>query len=205
MAIRMVAAKGGKLYVFGRGQGILAKAAQDAGAEYFSEEDDLTPFCVGFKPELIRRNQKKISLEYDGLSDEEIYQAMSGEEKIFLFIEDLPSFAEALYHPAAGRPALSGFFETFTDKGWYHQIYLFAGINQDDRGTAQEEASTKISSATATGSTSAGTQRRKQLLNFDYITSFREQSQTDPAGTGLLSSGDGRMQTGKVVIPQAGK
>lgn len=205
MAIRMAAAKGGKLYVFGRGQGILAKAAQDAGAEYFSEEDDLTPFCVGFKPELIRRNQKKISLEYDGLSDEEIYQAMSGEEKIFLFIEDLSSFAEALYHPAAGRPALSGFFETFTDKGWYHQIYLFAGINQDDRGMAAGRGVYENIVRDRNGIHFGGNTAAQQLLNFDYITSFREQSQTEPAGTGLLSSGDGRMQTGKVVIPQAGK
>lgn len=205
MAIRMAAKKGGKLYVFGKGQGILAKAAQDVGAAYFAEEEDLTSFCVDFKPELIRRNQKKVALEYEGYSDEEIYLKMKEEEKIFLFIEDLPAFAEQLYHPAEGRPPLNGFFETFTDKGWYHQIYIFAGINQDEKGTAAGRGVFENIVRDRNGIHFGGNPAAQQLLNFDYIRSFRDQSQAEPAGVGLLASGDGRMETGKVVIPLAGK
>ena len=130
---------------------------------------------------------------------------MNDEKKIFIFIEDLPTFAETLYHPEEGKPALNGFFETFTDKGWYHQIFIFAGINQDDKSIAAGRGVFENIVRDRNGIHFGGNTAAQQILNFDYITSFREQSQVEKPGIGQLSSGSGNMSAEKVIIPLAGK
>lgn len=205
MAIRMASNKGGELYVFGKERGILEKTAKEVNAVYYSEQDDLTEFCLGFKPELIRRNKKKNEMADAGFVDDELYEKMNDEKKIFIFIEDLPTFAETLYHPEEGKPALNGFFETFTDKGWYHQIFIFAGINQDDKSIAAGRGVFENIVRDRNGIHFGGNTAAQQILNFDYITSFREQSQVEKPGIGQLSSGSGNMSAEKVIIPLAGK
>lgn len=205
MAMRMAAHKGGKIYVFGNGSGILKKTAEETGAVYYSSEDDLTPFCTEFKPELLRRNQKKHELEYNGYSDEEIYQEMSREENIFLFIEDLVSFTDRIYHPKEGCLNVSGFFSTFADKGWYHQIFLFAGINQEEKAAVMGRDFYEYVIRDRNGIHFGGNTGGQQILDFSYLSFGKEQSMAQPIGIGLLATGEGRMPAGKVVIPLARK
>lgn len=205
LVVRMATEKGGKVYVFAEKNSILEKTADETGASFYAPEDDYVPFCMEIKPELVKRNRKKHELECAGYSDEEIYEQMKEEGNIFIVIDDLAAFTEKLYQPAEGRTSVSGFFETFTDKGWYHQIFLFAGLNQDDRFSVQGRAFYENVTRDRNGVHLGGNAGSQQLLNFDYLSSFREQNHTEPLGVGLLAVGEGRMKTGKVVIPNARK
>lgn len=204
MAIRMAALKHGKIYVFGSDGGVLEKTASEAGAAYYSVESDFLSFCTEIRPVLAERNQRKHELECSGYSDEEIYRAMSKEETIYIFIDDLPVFLENLYHPQEGRVKAHTFFETFADKGWYHRIYLFAAVNPDERAQIMGYPFFTYISRDKNGIHLGGSVQSQQMLNFDYL-SFKEQSMTQPIGTGLLSSGEGTLSVGKVIIPSARK
>lgn len=205
MILQVASAKGGKVYAFGDKNSALERAAEEVGAAFYSWEDDYVPFCLEIKPELVRRNQKKHELECAGYSDEEIYEQMKQEENIFILIDDLVMFTEKLYRVEEGRTSVSGFFETFTDKGWYHQIFLFAGFNQDERFHVQGRGFYENVIRDRNGIHLGGNVSGQQLLNFDYLSSFREQNQAEPLGVGLLAVGEGRMHAGKVVIPHARK
>lgn len=205
LIVKMAAEKSGKVYVFAEKNSILEKTANETGASFYAPEDDYVSFCMEIKPELVKRNHKKHELECAGYSDEEIYEQMKEEENIFIVIDDLAAFTEGLYQPVEGRPSVSGFFETFSDKGWYHQIFLFAGFNQDDRFLVQGRAFYENVTRDRNGIHLGGNAGSQQLLNFDYLSSFREQNQTEPVGIGLLAVGEGRMKNGKVVIPNARK
>lgn len=205
LIVKMAGEKGGKVYVFADKNSILEKTANETGASFYPPEDDYVSFCTEIKPELVRRNRKKHELECAGCSDEEIYGQMKEEENIFIVIDDLAAFTEGLYKEREEGPSVSGFFETFSDKGWYHQIFLFAGFNQDDRFTVQGRGFYENVIRDRNGIHLGGNAGSQQLLNFDYLSSFREQNQAEPTGIGLLAVGEGRMKTGKVVIPNARK
>lgn len=205
VAAMTAASKGGKLYFFGDEGSIFEHAAADLGATFYSMEDDLVPFCMEIKPELSKRNHKKHELELAGLNDEEIYEEMQKEENIFIFVDDLVKLTQKIYTPEEGRPSVSGFFETFVNKGWYHQVFLFAGLNQDERFSVQGRAFFEYVIRDRNGIHLGGNVSGQQLLDFYYLKSYQEQNQSEAPGTGLLAVGDGRMKTGKVVIPLARK
>ena len=202
MVVKIGALKGARLIVFGKEENLLARITRDVKAEYYGPEDDITQFCINFKPELIRRNRKKKDLECRGLSDEEIYGGMKDEQAVYIIIEDLSSFIEKLYNPKPGCADLSGFFETFTDKGWYHQIFIFAGINQDEKGNVDGRKVYENIIRDRNGIHFGGNVASQHILNFDYL-SYKQQTEIEPTGIGQLAMGDGRMQRGKVVVPLA--
>lgn len=204
MAMRMAALKGGKSYVFANGYGILEKTAEETGAAYYSVEDDLEPFCAEIRPYLAGRNKKKHELEYKGYNDEEIYLEMCKEENIYLFIDDLPALLDNLYHPKEGRKKADKFFETFADKGWYHQIFIFAGFNPDDRPAMAGNGFYEYVSRDKNGIYFGGNVEGQSVLNFDYM-GFKEKKKAEPVGIGTLAIGEGRMPVGKVMIPDARK
>ncbi len=205
VAAMTAAAKGGKLYFFGDKGSLFERTALELGGTFYSMEDDFVPFCMEIKPELIRRNQKKHELELAGLDDAEIYGEMQKEENIFIFVDDLVKLTQKLYTMEEGKIAVSGFFETFADKGWYHQMFLFAGLNQDERFAVQGRAFFESVIRDRNGIHLGGNVSSQQLLDFYYLKSYQEQNQSAVVGTGLLAVGDGRMKTGKVVLPLARK
>ena len=143
-------------------------------------------------------------MEYKGYNDEEIYLEMCKEENIYLFIDDLPSLLDNLYHPKEGRKKADKFFETFADKGWYHQIFIFAGFNPDDRAAMAGKGFYEYVSRDKNGIYFGGNVDGQSVLNFDYM-EFKEKKKTEPVGIGTLAIGEGRMPVGKVVIPDARK
>lgn len=204
MVARMAALKGGKVHIFGKTSEILSKTAEEIGANYWDMDGDLVPFCLEIKPELMRRNQKKNRLEKDGYSDEEIYQVMCHEKSIYLIVDDLAALTERLYQIKAGETAVNGFFETFADKGWYHQIFIFAGMDPEKRSSVYGKTFYDFVTRDKNGISFGGNVYSQQLLDFSYL-SMKEQSMVQPKGVGLLAVGEGRMAVGKVMIPNARK
>lgn len=203
--LRSCAEKGGKLYVFGSGKGVLKKEAETVGAEYYNETEELFRFGTDFQPELVRRNKKKRAFEDSGMTEEELYEAMKDEEAVFVFIEDLTSFTEALYAKKEGAPVVNGWYETFISRAWYHRIYVFIGIDPETIGTVRGRAFYEHAVHDRTGMHFGGNVAEQRLMSFDYITSYKDQARIEGPETGLPSTGDGRMAAGRTVIPEARK
>ena len=203
LMLRMAAMKGGDIYLFGTGKGLLKKIAETVNAKYLRQDENLEPFCVDFRDDLLRRNGRKRDMEDQGMSEENIYLKMSQERNIYLFIEDLVQFTENLYRPPEGCNRVDGFFETLTDKGWYHQIFIFAGLNQDQNSSVKGRPFYENLIRDGMGIHFGGNVVAQQVLQFNYISSYKEQSQMEPPEIGLMATGDGSYPAGKIVVPEA--
>ena len=203
LLLKMLAEKGGRIVVFGNGVGALKKLSDEIGAEYINDSEDLLPFCLSFKDEVSRRNARKHELEISGKSDEEIYEAMLDEERIYFLIEDLAEFTDHLYHPAEGCHDVKGFFETMAEKAWYHQMFFFHGVNHEETMSVRGTAFYKAVVRDGTGMHFGGNVAAQQLLTFDYVNGYKEQSKIEPPEVGMASTGEGQMKAGRVIIPDA--
>ena len=90
--------KGGRVIVIDYSSG-LERFCESAGIERISNEEELYRFLAGILPEFEDRNRRKHELMDQGLEEEEVYQAMQEFEKIYLLIEDLPTFVLTAYQP----------------------------------------------------------------------------------------------------------
>lgn len=202
MVMSVAREKKGQVYVLSSG-GILQKKAEETGCHYLPLNGDITGFCRELMDILTIRNKKKHELEVAGYSDQEIYNEMSREQSIFILIEDMAGFVEQLYHPQNGDQSIRSFFETFFNKGWLHQIFIFGGINQDNNSRVMGRPVFDYFVRDKTGIHFGGNANAQQLFDFDYL-SFKEQNKPEKPGVGLLSAGNGLLH-GKVVVPLAGR
>jgi S-DNA-T family DNA segregation ATPase FtsK/SpoIIIE len=203
LMLKAAARKGGRITVFGTGTGVFRKIALEEGAAYIMPEDNLVPFALGIRDEITERNRRKVALENEGKTEEEIFQAMNEYPVLWFFIEDLVGFTQKLYNPSAGQQDVHKFFETIAQKGWYHHMYFIAGISQEDaagiRGTAFYQAFAHDRNGIHFGGNASG----QTLLTFDYLGGFKEQAQMLPPQEGLVATGDGAQRAGRIIVPDA--
>lgn len=201
MLIDMAHRKGGDLYVFGTGKGIVKTVASHCHATYYAQDKDLEPFFKAFSADLKRRNDKKLALEEQGYSEDDLFAAMQDERRVFIFIEDLAGFTQCLYNPSEEFESVAHFFEVLADKVWYHQVFLFAGIDAtsfpgDLKGTAFYRNVVRD----GTGIHFGGNVASSQIMRFDYLT-FKEQNRIEPKEVGLIASSDTYPDGRAVIVP----
>ena len=201
LLIDMAHRKGGDLYVFGTGKGLVKTVSSQCRATYYAQDKDLEPFFEVFSAELKRRNDKKLALEEQGYSEDDLFAAMQDERRVFIFIEDLAGFAQHLYNPSEEFKSVAHFFEVLADKAWYHQVFLFAGIDAtsfpaDLKGTVFYRNVVRD----GTGIHFGGNVASSQIMRFDYLT-FKEQNRTEPKEVGLIASSDTYPDGKAVVVP----
>lgn len=201
LLIDMAHRKGGDLYVFGTGKGLVKTVASQCYATYYAQDKDLEPFFKVFSADLKRRNGRKLALEEQGYLEDDLYIAMQDERRVFIFIEDLASFTQFLYKPSEEFNSVAHFFEVLADKAWYHQVFLFVGIDATTfpaelRGTAFYRNVVRD----GTGIHFGGNVASSQIMRFEYLT-FKEQNKTEPKEVGLIASSDTYPDGGAVVVP----
>ncbi len=197
--------KGGRLVVWDTPAGELRRQAEDLGAAYISDRKGLFQFWRDILPEYERRslNYKK-PLTEQGLSDEEIFQAMGEVERIFVFIHDLGAYLDDVYapaDPAAGVGNMSGLVENIWAKNKLYQIYFFAGFDVDK--TAQYNGRRAFHAFTGyhTGLLLGGEADRQKLFPFDNLP-YAERGKPTKPGLALSAAADRPGQAEKVVLPQ---
>lgn len=190
------------IYVMGQGKGLCLKVANTLGVTYFGSNDDWTPLFEGLREEVMKRNAKKHKLELEGLSDKELFKASTEDHPIFLFIEDLTAVVSRLGEEAS-KWEVKHFLTVLTSKGWYHRIYIFAGFEQSETAPIRGDQIYRNITKERAGMHFGGNVAGQQLLSFDYINGFHEQSKTEPPAIGLPATGDLCRGKGKVVIPDA--
>lgn len=202
LAARMTAP--GNIHVLGRGRGACLRAANDAGAVYHQPNGDWGALYEQLKDEILRRNARKHALELQGLSDNALYAATCDDDPIFLFIEDLTETIKRLASDK-GLTQVRDFLNVVTDRGWYHRIYVFAGLDQNETPPVRSDTLYRNVVRDGAGMHFGGNTAGQQLLSFDYLGNFRTKSQKEPPSIGLPASGDYCRGTGKVVVPDASR
>ena len=179
--------------------GDLKAFADLAGAKYISTNQELFDYWSSISDTFKSRNVKKRSYVADGYSDEEIYERMQEFEKIFIFIGSLPDFVTHVHNPGEGIGVMAPFVTTLLEKGAMHNVYWFAGFNQDEVSKAVGFDVYNSFIKYKRGIHLGGNVAAQRLLPFDYVP-YTEQTKVFKPGVGMLPV-DEENDTAKVVIP----
>ena len=119
----------GTVYMFDSPARELESFSSDIKADdYLTESDKLFKLMQDvIIPEFTRRNQRKADFIKNGRKNIDEYVA--SEQKIYLFINDMTAFCEAVYE---SERDMKGFMEQMVTRGDEHMIYLFACVSQSD-------------------------------------------------------------------------
>ena len=127
--------KQGNIVIYEKKTSILQRTAEKYNATYVSEDSELYSYVSeSLIPEFVRRNGIKKKCIADGLTDEEVYDVMSKEKPVFIFIDDLKDFFESAQKPSGGIGDMSGALGNLISKGKLHNIYFFGCMNVEDYG-----------------------------------------------------------------------
>lgn len=190
------------VFLIGTGRGSCVKASEETGITYFGPEDDWSPLFSALRDEVMRRNARKHELEVQGLSDAELFETSVEDHPIFLLFEDLTSAIMRLQRDV-DQAGVRGFLNVLVEKGWYHRIYVFAGLDQAETGPVRSDRLYQGITKDRAGMHFGGNVAGQQMLSFDYIQGFKQQGALEPKGIGLPATGDLCRGRGKVVVPDA--
>ncbi len=196
--VRSAQRKGGRVVVIEYGSDDLKAVAGKTGAEYIDNQTDQAEFFSNLLEPVKERNRMKKALAEEG-REEEIYDALKDEEKIFIFIADIVSFVNSLYKPEEGVTIIDAFLENITEKGRDLNIFFFYGINPD---TVSEILGLQVyenMSGYQTGMHFGGNVASLKYMDFEYL-AYGDQTKTMKAGIGMLPAHN-EEDVAKVVVP----
>ena len=178
----------------------LRKFSADNQTTYISNGSDLFDFLKGLLPEFKKRNLIKQELLAAGVDEAVIYKEMTRFQPIFLFIDNLDDFIRVVYSPPEGVGTMAGFVENITEKGYLHNIYLFAAY---DYSNATHSVGRKIFNhiiSYKTGIHLGGLTASQRIFDFSALP-YSEQSKATKPGTGLIPPDEFTPTIQEVVIP----
>ena len=151
--------------------------------------------------EVTIREEKKAAVA-EGQTDRQIFVKMQEEQPVFILIDDLADFIQAVSHPDEGVSDMSRFFGNITDKGSLHNIYFIAAFNPEEAGSMIGSPIYQNMIRDRQGIHFGGNVTSQRLFTFDYI-SYTQQTKPKKPGLGLLPSGDEETDRHEVVVPLA--
>ena len=181
----------------------LKSLAARNGSAYIHSDSEILEYFRGITDEFIKRNKYKKTLEENGLSDSSVFDKMQGFEPIFIFIADLNSFINSVYHPEGNIGNMSGFFENIFEKGFLHNIFFFACFNPDNASEITGIKSYHTFVSYKTGVHLGGNLSAQRLFNFRNI-HFAQMSKASKKGEGLVPSEEDETLAERIIIPLAG-
>ncbi len=165
---------------------------------YIEDAEQLFKYYSEMIPEFQRRNQIKRDLLAQDLDEEEIYEVMSREKPIFMFVSDFEWYMSEVYE---GKKIMNGFLENIVEKGKLHNIYFFGMIGIDKLNEVDYRKAFKLFVADKIGIHFGGNAGANRIFNFDSI-SYKEQAKIYKAGIGLAPTELGD-RVDKVIVPLA--
>ena len=193
--------KSADLVIYEKSTNSLEEAAEKYSAKYISSDQQLFEYIKDdLIPEFIRRNKIKKKLISDGCVESEIYDVMSKERQIFIFIDNLTEFIKSSAKPEAGVGEMAGALGNLISKGSLHNIYFFACLNTEDYGAVSVFPLYKAFVDYRKGILTGGNINSQRVFNFQNI-SFSELSKPLKKGTGLVTFDDDETIGVKVAIP----
>lgn len=178
--------------------GELSHLAEQMNVALLDDDEKVFQFFSELLPDFKNRNQQKKAAIQKGLSDEEIYLAMRQFPARYIIIANLADFVTHVSRPNGGGD-VKPFVENILDKGSLHNVYWFAGYNQEEvskvAGTKIYEYFVKYKTGIHFGGNVAG----QRIMNFDYVP-YAEQNKALKPGIGMLPYNEDE-DARKVVVP----
>lgn len=177
----------------------LVKLSGDLGAEYIGNYQEYKTFLQGFVPTFQARNRMKKQCISAGMEEQEVYKKMQQETPCFIFIADLVSFTTALHSVQGTQDNLCGAMANLFEKGFLHNIFFFACMNQDQRmDVLGKDVFEKFIRAKA-GIHLGGNVSAQRIFDFNGMP-FSEQSAVEKPGVGAVPPTDNEPYH-KIMVP----
>lgn len=201
IVMEAVAKMDGRICVFDEPNGRLKKYATEKGLDYFTEDQEIFDFWKDLTPEFVRRNKRKNGY-LDELEEDELYDKMRQEQPIFIFIGNLLAFCNSIYAPKQGIAPMNSFMENITEKGMYHNIFIFANLDVDDTVSVSTRKMFQNMKSYKSGIHFGGNLGGQRVFKFSNI-SYKEEGKSQKPGIGFMPSQEDEDMAVKVVIPLA--
>ncbi len=188
--------KGADVCIFDTEDGQLRRFGEKLGARYESTPKGMFDYCTELMKVFKGRNAVKREMIENGAEESEIFERMSKEKPIFIFVSNFASFLKTIYSAHDDCGMMNGFFENILEKGRLHNIYFVFDSNMDDTASMLGKRAYAIVTGYKTGVQLGGLTGQK---TFDVSAiSFVEQGKTYRPGTGYAFGVNGCK---KIVIP----
>lgn len=176
----------------------LRQFSAELGARYILDKQGQYRFFEELIPLIRERTAIKKAAMKEGCDDEEIFERMRDQKKIFVFISDIPFFVQELYR-ASDKYEMYGFLENITDKGALHNLFFFGCMSTEQqmqvigRGVYDNFVRAKK------GIHFGGALDSQKVFGFEDV-SYSERERVYKAGIGYVPA-SGELGSQKVVIP----
>ena len=181
------------------GPGKYLQSYKESGIKsYVCEEKEIFDFFSELMPEFVRRNKIKAAMVQQDAEESEIFETLSQEKPVFIFISDFAWFVQTVYK---SKYDMRGFLENIVDKGRLHNIYFIASMKLEERMDISHQEIYKLFVGHKAGIHFGGNVSENRIFNFDSIP-YQRQSEILKPGIGYTA---GVMSTDEqqVVVPLA--
>ncbi len=176
-----------------------AVIAEKTDARYITNDQELFTYLVELQNVFVERNRFKKERLAAGDTDEELYDNMQQYKKILIMLGSLEDFVEHAENPAQGVEPMAPFLANLLDKGLNHNVYWFAGLNQDNHGMLTGHRLYDLFVRDKAGLHFGGNVEEQRIMDFDYL-KFNERTKSLKPGIAMLPQND-EETTQRVVIP----
>lgn len=174
------------------------RICEKLGAEHLTTPKEIFDYCLEFTKIFKSRNKIKFDMLEDGAEESEIFDRMSEEKPIMIFVTSLSDFLSMIYSLQEDCGTMNGFFENIFEKGRLHNIYFFFDSNIEYAMTMLGKKAYGLITGYKTGVQLGGLSGQKV---FDTSSMpFAEQNKTYRPGIGHAF---GNLGGEKIVIPSS--
>lgn len=195
--------KKAKTVVIEKDSAELKAMALSSGSEYISNDEKILQYFQSITADFVERNKLKKQLMDKGMSDEEIFDCMQKKTPIFIFIADVCSFINTIYHPEGNIGNMSGFFENIFEKGFLHNIFFIGCVNTDETSSVAGLKAYQCFISYKTGVHLGGNVAAQRIFSFQNI-HYSKMSKSSKKGEGLVPSNEDDTVAEKIIIPLVG-
>ncbi|MDO5127329.1 MAG: type VII secretion protein EssC [Eubacteriales bacterium] len=190
--------KDAQICVIDNEAGMMKIYEEEEKVTYINTEETLFQYFMDITPEFKRRVAMKRELLAQDLEESEIYEKMSGEQPIFIFISDMAWFMKQIY---TGEHKMGGFMENMLDRGRLHNIYFFGVSGIEGSQEYDYQKAFKLFVRDKVGIHFGGNVAGNRIFSFDGIP-YKEQSKVLKAGLGMTANAMG-VAGNTIVVPLA--
>lgn len=181
------------------GPGKFLQSYQDSNVKaYVNDEAEIFQYFSELLPEFVRRNKIKGELVAQDAEESEIFERLSEETPIFIFISDFAWFVNMVYQ---SEYDMRGFLANIIEKGRLHNIYFIAYMKLDEALDINHQEIYQLFVGHKTGIHFGGNVAENRIYNFDSVP-YQLQNEVLKPGIGY-TAGVMSSDVQQVVVPLA--